>query len=141
MLVCSLPAAAQEKGNWRAASSTAQSITGDITLSEEKLSINFSGFPIARIRSLQPAELNAVFEPGSGPDNGTGSLYRLSIPAAKKFLHRNTMCGAEETQWMATLVAGHTLQLAFFSGPKPPVFTPDAIANTTSLCGTYTYAR
>ena len=141
MLVCSLPVTAQEKGNWRAASSTAQSITGDITFSEEKLSINFSGFPIARIRSLQPAELNAVFEPGSGPDRGTGSLYRLSIPAAKKFLHRNTMCGAEETQWMATLVAGHTLQLAFFSGPKPPVFTPDAIANTTSLCGTYTYAR
>ena len=141
MLVCSLPVTAQEKGNWRAASSTAQSITGDITFSEEKLSINFSGFPIARIRSLQPAELNAVFEPGSGPDSGTGSLYRLSIPAAKKFLHRNTMCGAEETQWMATLVAGHTLQLAFFSGPKPPVFTPDAIANTTSLCGTYTYAR
>ena len=149
MLVCSLPATAQEKGNWRAASSTAQSITGDITLSEEKLSINFSGFPIARIRSLQSAELSAVFEPGSGPENGpdsgkdsgTGSLYRLSIPVAKKFLHRNTMCGAEETQWMATFVAGHTLQLAFFSGPKPPVFTPAAIANTTSLCGTYTYAR
>ena len=137
MLVCGVSALAQEKGYWRAVSSTAQSITGDVAFSEEKISINYSGFPIAQIRSLAPGEMKAVFD----ADGGTGSLYRLNIPATKKFLHRNTMCGEEDTQWMATLVAGRSLQLAFFSGEKAPVFTPDAIANSTALCGTYSYMR
>jgi len=135
-----MSAAAQEKGNWRAASSTAQSITGDVTLADEKISINFYGFTIARIRSLEPGEASAVFDADSNV-GGNSSLYRLSIPASKKFMHRNTLCGAEDTQWMATYVAGHSLHLAFFSGQKVPVFTPDAIANSTDLCGTFSYVR
>jgi hypothetical protein len=142
VLACSLTAGAQEKGIWRAASSTAQSITGDVALSEDKLSINFSGFTIAQIRSLEPGELGAVFQAeGGGGAGGSGNLYRLSIPGDKKFLHKNTLCGSEDTQWMATYVAGHSLHLAFFSGQKMPVFTPDAIANTTDLCGTFSYVR
>jgi hypothetical protein len=140
VLACSLTGAAQEKGIWRAASSTAQSITGDVALSEDKLSINFSGFTIAQIRALEPGELSAVFEAG-GVAGGSGNLYRLNIPGDKRFLHKNTLCGSEETQWMATYVAGHSLHLAFFSGQKMPVFTPDAIANTTDLCGTFSYVR
>jgi hypothetical protein len=42
---------------------------------------------------------------------------------------------------MAAYVAGRTLHLAFFSGQKMPVFTPDAIANSTDLCGTFSYVR
>ena len=38
-------------------------------------------------------------------------------------------------------IDGRTLQLAFFSGAKPPTFTPDAIATTTDLCGTYGYSK
>jgi hypothetical protein len=140
VLACSLTAAAQEKGIWRAASSTAESITGDVALSEDKLSINFSGFTIAQIRALEPGELSAVFE-AEGGAGGSGSLYRLRIPGDKRFLHKNTLCGSEDTQWMATYVAGHALHLAFFSGPKMPVFTPDAIANTTDLCGTFSYVK
>jgi hypothetical protein len=140
VLACSLTVAAQERGIWRAASSTAQSITGDVALSEDKLSINFSGFTIAQIRALEPGELSAVFA-AEGGAGGSGNLYRLRIPGDKKFLHKNTLCGSEDTQWMVTYVAGHSLHLAFFSGPKMPVFTPDAIANTTDLCGTFSYAR
>jgi hypothetical protein len=133
-------ATAQEKGNWRATSSTAQSITGDVAISDAKISINFSSFPIARIRDLGPSEVNAVFE-AEGSAGGGGSLYRLSIPAAKRFLRRNTLCGSEDTQWMAAYVAGRSLHLAFFSGQKMPVFTPDAIANSTDLCGIFSYVR
>ncbi len=140
MVACCLSAGAQEKGNWRAVSSTAQSITGDVTLSDEKISINFSSFVIARIRGLEASAVSAAFEADSGA-GGSGSLYRLNIPASKKFMHRNSLCGGEDTQWMATFVAGHTLRLAFFSGQKVPVFTPDAIANSTDLCGTFSYAR
>jgi len=131
--------AAQEKGNWHAASSTAKTITGDITISNEKLSINFSGFPIAQIRGLQQSELRAAFD-GDGAA-GNGNLYRLSIPGATRFLHKNTLCGDEETQWMATYVVGRSLQLAFFSGQKMPVFTPDALATATNLCGTFSYGK
>jgi hypothetical protein len=135
-----MPAAAQEKGNWRAASSTTQSITGDIALSDEKISINFSSFTIARIRGLEPGEVSAAFDVDSATA-ANGSLYRLNIPASRKFMHRNTLCGTEDTQWMATYVAGRSLHLAFFSGPKAPVFALDAIANSTDLCGTFSYVR
>ena len=66
---------AQEKGYWRAASSTAGSITGDIAISDTKLSINFLGFTIAQIQQLTPAETGAVFasEPtGDGPGISSG---------------------------------------------------------------------
>jgi hypothetical protein len=140
VLSCCLTAAAQEKGYWRAASSTAQSITGDVTLSADKIAINFSSFPIAQIRGLEPGELSAVFEAESGA-GGSGNLYRLSIPAAKIFQHKNTLCGSDQTQWMATYVSGRMLHLAFFSGTKMPALTPDGIANSTDLCGTFLYAR
>jgi hypothetical protein len=140
VLACCMFAAAQEKGNWRAASSNAQSITGDVTLSDEKISINFSSFTIARIRNLEPGEVSAVFDVDSAAA-ANGSLYRLSIPASRKFVHRNTLCGTEDTQWMATYIAGRSLHLAFFSGQKVPVFTLDAIANSTDLCGAFSYVR
>ena len=140
VLACCVSAAAQEKGNWRAANSSAQTITGDVALSDEKIFINFSGFAIARIRDLAQGEVSAVFD-ADNTTGGAGSLYRVSVPAAKTFLHRNTLCGAEETQWMATYVAGRSLHLAFFSGEKPPVFKPEAIANSTDLCGIFSYVR
>lgn len=140
MLACSFSSAAQENGDWRAASTTAKAITGDVALTDEKIAIDYSSFTIAQIRALGPAELSAAFNPESN-GVGSGNLYRLSIPASKRFLHRNTLCGSEETQWMATYVAGHSLQLAFFSGSKMPVLTPEALADSLNLCGTFSYVR
>ncbi len=140
LLLCCLTLAAQEKGMWRAESSTARSIPGDVALADEKISINFSTFPMARIRTLDKAETSAAFDAVSTAD-GTGGLYRLSIPGTKKFLHKNTLCGTEDAQWMATYVSGHSLQLAFFSGEKSPVFTLDAMANSTDHCGTFSYTK
>lgn len=84
--------------------------------------------------------MSAAFDAASDAGGG-GHLYRLSIPGDKKFLHKNTICGGEDAQWVATYVAGHSLQLAFFSGSKMPVFTPDALANSASLCGTFSYVK
>jgi hypothetical protein len=139
-LVCCLTAAAQDKGYWRATSSTAKSITGDVALADEKISINFLNFTIARIRGLEQTEASALFDP-DGTVTGSGGLYRLNVPGAKKFLHKNSLCGSDDTQWMVTYVSGRSLQLAFFSGVKPPVFTPDAIANSTDMCGKFGYVR
>ncbi len=131
---------AQELGYWRATSSTAQSVTGDVGLSETKISINFANFPVVRARDLQAGEISSVFDVDSNSGD-KGRLYKLNIPASKKFMHKNTLCGGEDTQWMVTYVERNSLQIAFFSGQKAPVFTLDAISNSTNLCGTYTYTR
>ncbi|RZU42039.1 hypothetical protein [Edaphobacter modestus] len=141
LLTCCLTTThAEERGYWRAASSSARNITGDLTVAEEKLTINFYSTTMSRIRALEAAEVSAVFDTDSSA-GGTGSLYRLNIPAAKKFQHKNSLCGSENVQWMAAYAAGNSLQLAFFSGDKPPVFTFDAIASSTDRCGTFSYVR
>jgi hypothetical protein len=135
-----LSARAQDKGYWQAASNTAASITGDIVISDAKLSINFISYPLAHIRELQPAEVAAVFDADVNTA-GKGTLYRLSIPAAQRFLHKNTLCGTERTQWMATWVSGKTLSVAFFSGDNTPVFTFEAVSSSMYLCGAYTFVH
>jgi hypothetical protein len=140
LMLLIVPAVAQERGQWRAASKTAQSITGDVAFGGEKVSINFNSFTIAQIRTLTSAEATALFHAEAGAP-GAGNLYRVVIPAAKKFLHKNTLCGAEETDWIITYIDGKTLQLAMFSDPKVPDLTAEGLANGSNLCGTYTYVR
>jgi hypothetical protein len=134
----------QDKGYWRAASNAANSITGDIAISNSKtgasLAIDYTPFPLTSVRSLKPAEVSSVFDADVNTA-GTGSLYRLNVPASKRFVHRNTLCGTDTTQWMATYVSGRSLSVAFFSGDDAPVFTMDEISNSRHLCGTFTFAR
>jgi hypothetical protein len=140
LVACSLNGAAQEKGYWRAASSNANGITGDLTISDTKLTINLTGFPLAQIRKLTPAEMGAAFDADVNAP-GSGNLYRLNVPAERRFFHHNTLCGAEDTQWMATYVSGHTLEVLFLSGTDTPVFTGEALANSGNVCGRFTYER
>ncbi len=139
-LVPCLLCRAQDKGYWYAASSNAKTITGDIGFSEDTLKINLISFPLARIRTLAPAEVSAAFDADVNA-GGTGVLYRVTVGAARRFLNKNTLCGTADTQWMATYVSGRTLRAAFFSGSDPPIFTLDAISKSTDLCGTFTYGR
>jgi hypothetical protein len=140
LLAASVFCPAQEKGYWRAASSTAVSITGDVEISALKISINFTGFTIANIRALSTAETGAVFASESS-GSATGNLYRLNVPASRRFLHHNSLCGSDDVQWMVTSVAERTLHVAFFSGANAPEFKPETLANSTDLCGTFTYVR
>lgn len=140
VLPCTLARAQQDRGYWSAASSTANAITGDLGILKDRVTINLISFPAVNVRPLTSAEVAAVFDADSnaGP---TGMLYHLTIPASRHFLHKNTLCGAEDTQWMATFATGRTLQVAFFSGSNTPVFTFDAVRSSPDLCGTFTYAR
>jgi hypothetical protein len=139
-LACSLSCSAQERGYWTAAGTNAAAITGDIAIADNRISINFAGFPLSQIRALTSAELSAAFDADSTTP-GNGHLYRLSVPAEKRFLHKNTLCGTVDTQWMATYVSGRTLQVDFFSGSNPPTLTFEALSNATNLCGRFTYGR
>ncbi|MFP5235998.1 MAG: hypothetical protein ACLGSD_08840 [Acidobacteriota bacterium] len=140
LFVSSSSLAAQDRGYWTAASSNAKAITGDLTIGPSKLGINFAGFPLAPIRQLTKDEGSAAFDVVGNEGLG-GELYRVTIPASRRFLHHNTLCGTEDTQWMATYVAGRTLYVDFFSGSEMPKLTMDALANSTDLCGTFVYAR
>ena len=42
---------------------------------------------------------------------------------------------------MATFVEGRTLHVALFSGGNMPVFTAEALANSTEVCGIFSYGR
>ena len=141
LLLC-VPVAgmAQEGGDWRAADSSAKGTTGDVAFSGEKIIINFSSFTIAEIRALKPDEMTAAFDADPAA-LGSGHIFRLSIPAEKRFLHKNTLCGSEETQYVVSYVSGKTLQLAFFSGASMPVLSVDALANGGNLCGVFSYTR
>jgi hypothetical protein len=137
-IAATIPIAAQEAGPWRAVSNTAHTITGDVIFSDTKLTINFTSFIMSQIRDLQPAEALALFNADA---TGQGHLYRISIPAEKRFLHHNTLCGSEPTDWAITFVSGRNLQVAFFSGAAIPTLTIDALNDSATLCGTYTYGR
>ncbi|MGA2349056.1 MAG: hypothetical protein ABSF70_01370 [Terracidiphilus sp.] len=141
-LACALSVAAQqpEKGYWRAASHSAESITGDISFSGSRISINSASFLISPVRLLKPAEVSAAFDEEAATA-GNGQLYRVSIPATHHFLKNNTLCGSQETQWIAVYVANHTLRMAFFSGDDVPVMSFEALQGSNDLCGTYTYVR
>ena len=123
-----------------AASNSAATITGDIAIGDAKLTIYLKAFPLAPIRTLKPAEVSSVFD-ADADTVGFGTLYRLKVPAEQRFVHKNTLCGTQDTQWMAAYAAGKVLEVAFFSGDEAPVFTFDAITHSTNLCGTYTYVR
>jgi hypothetical protein len=140
LMAAAVGGAAQDQGGWYAASTNAISITGDIAIGKDRVSIDFISYPLATIRPLKPVEVSAVFDADVNAGiNGT--LYRLRVPAAQRFLKKNRLCGDEDTQWMATYVAGKTLEVAFFSGDDMPVFTFDAISKSTALCGTFAYSR
>lgn len=140
VLASSVSGTAQDKGYWRAASTQANKITGDITVSDGRLTINFTGYTLAQIRKLTSAEMGAAFDADVNAP-GAGSLYRLNIPGTKQFLHHNTLCGSEDTQWMATYSTGRTLDAVFFSGSEMPVLTGEALANSNNVCGRFTYER
>jgi len=139
-MVGGVPVHAQDQGYWRAASSNANAITGDVTISASRVTIDYLTFTMAPIRRLKPVEVSSVFDAdvNAGIE---GMLYRLKVPPAQRFLHKNTLCGDEETQWMATYVTGRTLNVAFFSGDDEPVFTFDAIQHSSAVCGTFSYSR
>ena len=139
VLASTIAARAQESGPWRASSNNAKSITGDLFFSPLKITINFTNFTIAQIRSLQTQEASALFNPDN--PTGGGNLFRVDIPADKHFLHKNTLCGSEDTQWIVTYAQGRDLQVAFFSGGTPPVLTVDAVNNAPNLCGVFSYIR
>jgi hypothetical protein len=113
---------------WSASSTTAMSITGDVTFAPDKLTF-------ANRASL------ALSDAGNTPFTGMGKkvaahLYRVTTPADPALLRGNHLCGKPVTfviVWRDAPGASD-LTMAAFSGTKIPTSDSDA-----TLCGTFSY--
>ena len=131
---------APDNGRWRGASNQTVTMTGEITIAATRLTIYTTKFPLIPLRKLTPVEVSAVFEADVNAGI-SGNLYSVHVPPGVFIAGGSPLCGSEVIKWMATYVSGRTLRVAFFSGDDTPVFTFDAIANSTALCATYVYTR
>jgi hypothetical protein len=131
---------------WTAMSNTAMSITGDIELSSNELTLAGKSYALVLVSNIAAPQLAAAGEIVAMAQPTTASLYKLSIPAGTKLVNGNTICGPNAANWLLTVIGtgppaqtDQMLSLAFFSGSGKPDLA--SAANSTSLCGTFSYSH
>ena len=128
---------------WRADTTTAQGITGDIRLGKDQLAIGARVFPLAFVRDLTRAEAaeTADLIGASGPV--AGGLYTIDIPAGTTFRNGNVLCNGATTRIIAverTESARRRLDLVAFEGDREIYFSGWKTV-TGHVCGTFGYSR
>ncbi|WP_156878420.1 hypothetical protein [Roseomonas gilardii] len=135
-ILCATGRADPAGRQWQAISNTAASITGDITVTPDR--ITFAGGH-ALILS-QPTALPRFRAEGSPV---AATRYRVASPADPILLNGNRLCGGRTpvpvtyiVLWTPRKFAGDTAprSLAAFSGTTPPTGT-----DSPGLCGTFRY--
>lgn len=139
-LLCTMgradPARGAEERQWQAISNTAASITGDITVTPDR--ITFAGGHALTLS--QPTALPRFRAEGSP---AAATRYRVANPADPILLNGNRLCGGRTPApvtyivlWTPRKLAGDTAprSLAAFSGMTPPTGT-----DSPGLCGTFRY--
>jgi hypothetical protein len=130
---CAWAAAAGE--HWEAVSTTAMAITGDVTLSPDRIT-----FANGKFLALAPAGTAPGFD-WSGKK--TATLYRVTAPADPVLLQGARLCGGHGPQpvtfiavWKPDLVGSDVdpRGMAAFSGSARP-----GVAGGPGFCGTYNY--
>jgi hypothetical protein len=119
--------------HWQAASASASSVTGDVTLSDSSIIFgNGAALPVAKIGTLARFDL---------AETGDATLYRVTSPADPMLLNGKLLCGNTAQPAPATyVVVWHTnpdadrMWMAVFSGKLPPRLEYDA-----DSCGIYNY--
>lgn len=135
-LLCATGRADPARQQWQAINNTAASITGDITVTPDR--ITFAGGHALTLS--QPTALSRFRVEGS-PIAAT--RYRVASPADPILLNGNRLCGGRTLApvtyivlWTPRKLAGDTAprSLAAFSGTTPPTGT-----DSPGLCGTFRY--
>jgi hypothetical protein len=127
---------------WSAMSTTAMSITGDIAISANDLTMAGADYPLTHVAAA-PTQQRAGIGQVVAITQPTGAdLYRVKIPGALKLQNGNTLCGGKDVTWLVVVSgSGPTLALAFLAGSAQPSLDGSALSNSTALCGTFTYGR
>jgi hypothetical protein len=127
---------------WSAMSTTAMSITGDVTLSPTDLTMAGTGYPLTHVATVPAQQRAGIGQFIAVTEPAAVDLYRIKIPGARKLRNGNTLCGGNDVAWLLVVSgSGPTLALAFFSGAAQPPLDPNALSNSTALCGTFTYGH
>jgi len=127
--------AAESAEKWRATSTTAMSITGDVTFTPAKIQFQNG-------QSLALATAGRIPDFKAEGDKVAAAVYRVTIPADPALKNGNHLCGS----------AGHSQPVTFivtwnpeaFPGDKPPrsmaAFSgKDAPRSDEASCGIYNY--
>jgi hypothetical protein len=104
--------------HWTAMSTTAMSITGDVTFQPTKMT--FTGG-----KSVALSYIKKI---------GQYALYRVSATSNPHLLRGNTICGATLPGYVAVSRSGADVAVSFFSAGIAPT-----TVNAQSLCATYSY--
>jgi hypothetical protein len=118
--------------HWEAVSTTAMSITGNVTFSPGRITFgNGKSLPLA------PAGTIAKF--GTGVESVTATLFRVTAPTNPVLIHGNRLCGGPVTfiaVWKPTRIMSDVdpRGMAPFSGSARPTG-----AGGPDFCGTYNY--
>ena len=116
------------------------SITGDIALTPGKLLMAHRAFPLKQARAIEPAHLADVGKiVNATGDVQSAALYKTMVPRRTALLKANIICGSKDAEWMLAVFEKNELAVAFFAGAKEPDLAPNAVANSTDLCGTFSY--
>ncbi len=125
LLVASAAPAFAEGDRYRAFSTTAESITGDISMDD--FSITF-----ANGESLKFAALLGDHFVVDG-ERVNASLYSVEDPSDPELENGNRLCGAGDVTYLASWSGGEGLTIvAVFTGDEPP-------ENSDEMCASYTY--
>jgi hypothetical protein len=135
-LAAALPAPALAAEHWAALSKTAQSITGDVTFTPQRITFqNGQSLPLVLVGAVPGfQEMGATV---------TVTLYRVTAPADPKLLRGNRLCGGAEAVpatyvavWSPRPMAGDHAprSIEVFSGAQPP-----RAAGGAESCGTFNY--
>lgn len=111
--------------NYKAASTTAMSITGDISMDDFSM-------VFANGESLDFAELIADHLMVDGRQV-PGSVYSVETPGDPELENGNRLCGNGDVTYVATWSGGQGMTMvAVFTGSEPP-------ASDEQMCGSYLY--
>jgi hypothetical protein len=125
---------------WVAASTTAMSITGDIKISPDRLSMVGRDYRLTLVRDIDAEHLSDAGKIVDATKPDRARLYRTIIPAQAKFVNGNTICGHKNANWLLAVTQNeHSLSLAFFPGDGEPNLA--TASTSTELCATFEYFR
>jgi len=137
----SVVAQKSSKQVWIAASQTARSITGDITLTSDKLILAHTTFPLTFVRDVKKEKLEdagKIVDLSGSPSSAR--LFKTLVSRHSILLNSNTICGPDaDATWMLAVYNRGTLSLTFFSGAKEPNLDYKAAEASPYICGTYMY--
>jgi hypothetical protein len=130
LTVHSLASAEKGEEHWMVLSKTAMSITGDISLSPTRLTVDHHDFPL-RVAADLPRY-------GSFSGKVPARVLKVTRKMDPALLNGNRLGCRGPIEWIVVyrLDHGTTLGMDVFDGPKAPTTDADP-----GMCGTYTYAR